>query len=89
MLYRLAIETGLRASELRSLTRESLGLDGSDPTVTVMAAFTKNRQAATLPLRPNTASDLQSLLGVKLPTAAAFNMPKPYEVIDMLRADLA
>ncbi len=43
MLYRLAIETGLRASEMRSLTRASFELESAEPTVTVQAADTKNR----------------------------------------------
>ena len=42
-LYRLAVETGLRSGELRSLTRVSFDLNGSDPTVTIAAASAKNR----------------------------------------------
>ena len=89
MLYRLAIESGLRASELRSLTRSGFDLDGPEPSVTVLAAFTKNRQHATLPLRLNTAEELRDLLTGKLPPTAAFNMPATDKVIDMLKADLA
>jgi len=40
MLYRLAVETGLHAGELRSLTRAAFKLDVS-PTVTVRAAYSK------------------------------------------------
>ena len=75
MLYRLAIETGLRASEMRSLTRSSFNLAGRDPTVTVEAAYTKNREFAELPLRPETAAALKAHLANKLPAAPAFTMP--------------
>ena len=42
LLYRLAIETGLRANELRSLTVASFDLDGL--TVAVEAAYSKHRR---------------------------------------------
>jgi len=44
LLYRLCIETGLRASEAASLTRENFNLAGKPPVVTVAASLTKNRQ---------------------------------------------
>ena len=47
VLYRVAVETGLRASELRSLTPASFDLDADEPTVTVRAAYTKSREEAT------------------------------------------
>jgi hypothetical protein len=40
MLYRLALTTGLRASELASLTKRSFDLDSTPPTVAVEAAGT-------------------------------------------------
>ncbi len=43
-LYKLAIETGLRAGELASLTRASFTLDADKPTVTVDAAYSKRRR---------------------------------------------
>ena len=88
MLYRLAVETGLRASELRSLTRESFHLEGEEPIVTAIRDVTKNRQTACLPLRPTTAAELMTILSNKLPATRAFNMPKADVVIDMLRVDL-
>jgi len=51
-LYRLALETGLRASELGSLTPESFDLDAG--TVTVAAAYSKHRREDVLPLAPFT-----------------------------------
>lgn len=50
-LYRLALETGLRASELRSLSAGSFDLDGDPPTVTVQAGYSKHRKEDVLPLR--------------------------------------
>ncbi len=88
LLYRVAIETGLRASEMRSLTRQSFELDAEDPTVTVQGAYTKNGEKATLPLRAEIIPELAALLATKMPQAPAFNMPGPHDVIRMLRADL-
>jgi len=88
MLYRAALETGLRWSELRSLTRASLDLDGERPTVTVEAAYSKHRRDDVLPLRPETAATLREYTKGKLPTAAVFRMPLDRGA-KMLRLDLA
>jgi integrase len=53
MLYRVALTTGLRASELKSLTPESFDLAGSPPTVTVEACHSKHRREDVLPLHPD------------------------------------
>jgi len=87
MLYRVAVETGLRAAELASLTRASFILDGPRPTVTVLAAYSKHRRQDELPLRPDTAAALRAFLAGKLPTAPAFNVPTGH-LAAMLRADL-
>ncbi len=86
-LYKLAVETGLRAGELRSLTRASFDL-GDAATVTVEAASAKNRQKATLPLRPETADGMRTFLANKLPTARVFALPRPENIVVMLRGDL-
>jgi integrase len=46
LLYAVAIQTGLRSSELRSLSRGRLFLDGDQPFVTCKAGSTKNRKDA-------------------------------------------
>jgi len=74
-LYRLAVETGLRAGELASLTGASLALDGDRPTVRLAAAYSKHRREDVLPIRPDAATELRDFLARKLPDAAAFNMP--------------
>ncbi len=50
MLYVMAMSTGLRASELASLTIASLQLEVSPPTVTVQAGYSKRRRMDVLPL---------------------------------------
>jgi len=84
--YRLAIESGLRASEMRSLRPMDFDLEGL--TVTVRAAYSKNRTEATIPLRKETAEELRGFLRGLLPTAKVFAMPKADYVAKMLRADL-
>jgi len=88
MLYRLAVETGLRAGELRSLTRASFTLSNDQPTVTVEAAFSKHRRRDVLPLRLDTAAELRGFLAGKLAAATAFNMPSKWRLVGMLRRDL-
>ena len=87
MLYRVAVETGLRASELRSLKVSSFDLDAC--TVTVQAAYSKRRRQDVLPLRPDTAEALRNALGGKTAQAAAFRIPTSYRTSRMIQADLA
>ncbi|MCE9548279.1 MAG: site-specific integrase [Planctomycetia bacterium] len=88
MLYRLAVETGLRSSELRSLTRASFDFRTEPATVMVAAGYSKRRREDTLPLRPETATVLQAHVGVMLPAVRIFDLPRREEVAEMLRADL-
>jgi integrase len=84
ILYRLAIETGLRANELRTLTAASF--DFNNLTLTVEAAYSKHRRRDTIPLRPDTATELQAFTRGKLPGTRIFNVPdKPAK---MFKADL-
>ncbi len=86
LLYRLAIETGLRADELRSLTTSSFDLGAC--TVTVEAAYAKNRKESTLPVRKATADLLKSFVAGKLPHTKVFKKITT-RTADMLKADLA
>ena len=88
MLYRLAVETGLRAGELRSLTRSSFDLDGNPPTVTVAAAYSKRRREDTLPLRPELAKELHQFLVHMAPAVLVFKMPDRRQTGLMFRADI-
>ncbi len=87
-LYRLAVETGLRSNELRSLLRANFDLDSAEPTVTIDAASAKNGRSATLPLRAETAAEFRAFLGQKHPAAQVFRLPRPEKIVVMLRADL-
>ena len=76
MLYRVAVETGLRRGELKSLTKASFHLDGEHPFVRVAAASSKRRRVDEIPIRPDTAAELRTLLASTAPEAPAFNMPQ-------------
>ncbi len=85
LLYKLAVETGLRAGELRSLTVSSFDFDSC--TVTIEAAYAKNKKSCVLPLKPETAIEVRTFTAGKLPTAGVFNIPE--KTAKMLKADLA
>lgn len=87
-LYRLAVETGLRSGELRSLTRASFKLDDAEPHVWLPGDDTKNREPAELPLRAETVAGLREHLAELAPAARVFAMPRPENVVKMLRGDL-
>jgi integrase len=89
LVYRLAVETGLRASEIASLTKASFRLNDKVPVVFVPGSATKNARDAELPLRPRTAELLREHLSTKLPPAKAFAIPPSTETARMIRADLA
>ena len=57
-LYRVALGTGFRANELRSLTHESFRLEDDPPTIAVAAAYSKHRRDDVQPIR----TDLADLL---------------------------
>jgi integrase len=89
LLYWLAVESGLRSNELRSLTKASFTLNAEPPTVTVDAAYSKHRRQDTLALRPALAAALRDFLAAKLPDAPAFRMPTDRkEAAAMFQADL-
>lgn len=65
MLYIVAVNTGLRASELASLTPESFELDGEHPMVRCQGGYTKNGAEAVLPLRRDVVEMLTDWLADK------------------------
>jgi integrase len=65
MLYAIATYTGLRASELASLTPESFKLNDEPPTVTVQAAYSKHRRQDVLPLHASQVSLIRPWLAGK------------------------
>lgn len=62
MLYRVAAYTGLRASELASLSEASFDMASDPPTVTVEAGYSKHRRKDELPLHPELAEVLRQWL---------------------------
>jgi len=83
LCYKLAIESGLRCKEMRSLTPESL--DFSACTVTVLGDKTKNQQDAVLPLRRGTAAEIKSYCRGFTQRARLFDIP--HRSSDMIAAD--
>ena len=65
MLYLTAVYTGLRASELASLTPQSFAIDIETPTVTVEAGYSKHRREDTVPLHDELVRRLRHWLAGK------------------------
>ncbi len=80
LLYRLAVQTGLRSSELRSLGRGHFHLDGKSPFVKVVSGDTKNRKVAHQYIDTELAKDLAKHLATKIPGASAFALPSEYDM---------
>jgi integrase len=89
LLYRTAIQTGLRAKELRSLKRESFVLGATQPYVILDAASAKNRRSARVQIDKSLADLLRDFLAAKLPNCEAFQLPHASNLARMLRSDLA
>jgi len=89
LLYLLAIESGLRVNELRSLKIQDFDFDAL--TVSVSAGYSKHRQKDVLPLRAETAAQLQVFCANKRPTAKIFGGTRKEltkRTSDMISADL-
>lgn len=89
LVYRLAIETGLRAKELQSLTRGRFQLLGTAAFVLVPGAGTKNRKDAKQYISKSLAADLKRFIARKTSAAAVFGIRDLNRLSDAIRADLA
>ena len=89
LLYRFAIESGLRAKEIRTLKVSSF--DFKNLEVTVKAENAKGKRCDSIPLRKRTAEELKQFFANKLPQARAFGSEEPLTVLtaDMMKDDLA
>ncbi len=90
LLYVLACQTGMRASDLRRLKVGSFDLDNL--TVKIRASCSKNKKEKTLPLKPSTAAMLKVFFKGKLPGVKAFGgtyKSLTDKTAEMLREDLA
>jgi integrase len=83
-LYRFAVETGLRASEIRALTVGSFDLDAA--TLTLRAGETKRRRETVVPLAPATVTWLRPVLARRPKRQRALRVPD--KTAKMLRFDL-
>jgi integrase len=88
-LYAVAIQTGLRSAEVRSVTKADLFLAGEKPYIRCKAEDTKNGQEARQYIHADLAEELRWLVANKTPTANVFPMPDEFHVAEMLRGDLA
>ncbi len=71
LLYKTLVLTGLRKSELASLTVGQAALDGPSPHLALRAKDEKSRRGAQLPLREDLASELREWLAERLGEAKA------------------
>lgn len=88
LLYLTAIQSGLRANEIRSLEKGSLNLDSDAPYITCKPEATKNRQPARQYIQPELAARLKSHVSKKTRSAPVFNLPHESNLARMLREDL-
>lgn len=86
MLYRTALVTGFRVSELRSLEVSSFHLEGDEPTITVEAAHSKHRREDVQPIRESLARRLRVWLAQRPADGRVFEIP--HDTARMIRGDL-
>jgi len=83
LIYRFAAETGLQANEICMLIVSDFDL--SAIVVRIRAKNSKNRCAADVPLRSDTAAVLKEHFKGKLTVAGAFKMPPKGHDVRMLQ----
>ncbi|MEO0588364.1 MAG: tyrosine-type recombinase/integrase [Planctomycetota bacterium] len=86
MAYRIALGTGFRASELRSLHPDSFSLDSAPPHITVEAAYSKRGRDDIQPIRDDLAKRLRPWLATKLVGKRVLALP--HDTARMMRRDL-
>jgi len=87
MLYRVAVETGLRAGELASLTPYSFDLaDPDEASVKVAAAYSKHRRDDVVPLRPDLTHAVGTYIAARPTRGLLFQVP--HRTAEMLTTDL-
>jgi integrase len=88
ILYELALGTGFRANELRSLTTGHFNLESEPPTVTVRPEDSKNGKEAVQPISRELAERLRPWLDRKTPGTRVFGDRLTDRTAEMLRVDL-
>jgi integrase len=89
MIYWMAVKTGFRSNELRSLTRASVDFDADPVLVTVEGWVAKSRTKATVPITDDEfVNALRAYSLHRLPNAALLRMPSQYCLTEGLYRDL-
>ncbi len=90
MLYLVAIYTGLRASELASLTPASFSFSQEQATVTVDAAYSKHRRKDVLPIHAEIKDEVASWIVSRPPEKPLWpgSWARCFKGAKMLRADM-
>ncbi len=90
-LYLTAGMTGLRASELASLSPASFDLDAATPAVAVEAAYSKRKRRDVVPLHPALVAALRPFLAGKAAGARVWpgKWAQHFEAGDLIRRDLS
>ncbi|MBX9792233.1 MAG: site-specific integrase [Pirellulales bacterium] len=86
LLYRLAVGTGLRRNELKSLRVRHLRLDDSLPTLHLPGEHTKNGKDAVIPIVPWLVQALQVVVQSKEPNDAVVRIP--HDILRRFKGDL-
>ncbi len=91
ILYAVAVCTGIRVSELASITPESLRLEDDVPTITVAAGYSKHRKEDVQPIPPAIAARLKNWLAENPVQSRRPLWPGRWRerAAEMLRSDLA
>jgi site-specific recombinase XerD len=87
MAYRVALGTGFRVKELRTLSPGSFDLDSDPPTVMVPAAYSKRRRQDLQPIRQDLAALLRPWLAEFAADTKLFRLP--HNTSKMFQRDLA
>lgn len=91
ILYRIALGTGFRAQEIRTLTPERFHLDGDAPSITVLACYSKRGKRSgrddVQPIRRDLAALLKPWLATRPAGKPVLPMP-PENAAKLLRKDL-
>jgi len=87
MVYRIALSTGFRANEIRSLSPSSFRLSQDSPFVVVEAGYSKRRRRDEQPIRNDLADNIRKWLAGK-PTGEPLFNDLPGDTARMLRSDL-
>jgi len=89
LVYTLALQTGARMGEIKTLRKLSFDFEATPCTVRIEASDCKGKRTDDLILMADTAKAIREFLADKEPQDKAFAMPHKANYAVMLRADLA